>query len=78
MNYALAHSDLMQVTKKMGANSINGLSPLIHQGIASFDIFCSAFLLGSLTENETFYHEVVKKALDNLYPNYAVDRKSVV
>lgn len=70
MNYASAHSDLMQVAREMGANSINGLSPLIHQGITSFDIFCSAFLLGSLTESETFYHDVIKKALGNLYPNY--------
>ena len=70
MNYSSAHSDLMQVTKEMGANSINGLSPLIHQGIASFNIFCSTSLLGSLTKSEAFYHEVVKKALGNLYPNY--------
>lgn len=70
MNYTSAHSNLMQSAKEKGADTINGLSPLIHQGIASFDIFCSASLLSSLEKNEPYYNKIVKKTLGELYPSY--------
>lgn len=70
MNYTSAHSHLMQIARKKGAKIINGLTPLIYQGIASFDIFCSTFLADSINKDETSFAGIVKKALGNLYPSF--------